>query len=308
MAGDFNNDGKDDLAAGDPADFCCSGAAGPGPGFVDVFYGQARGFVEDANGRIVPSQQWSQNSPDVEDNENGGESFGSALASGDFNNDKYSDLAIGVEKERPGGAFDVGAVNIIYGSAAGLSATFVPDQFFTQDSPGMDGTSEAGDHFGSSLSVGDFNGDSKDDLAIGAPDEDVGATVDAGSSNIIYGSSSGLSPTAVLPDRVLDQNSVSIDGTSEASDSYSFLSSRSGGFAASITSGDFNNDGKDDLAIGVPGEDVGSVVDAGSSNIIYGSSSGISSTAVPGDRVLDQNSPNVDDVSDQGDLFGYSLT
>jgi hypothetical protein len=301
-AGDFNNDGRDDLAAGDPGDFCCSGAAGAGPGYVNVFHGQAGGFAEDANGRMVPSQHWTQNSPNVEGDGFGNESFGSALASGDFNDDDYADLAVGVEEEAPGGA-----ANVIYGSAAGLSATFVPDQLFTQDSPGIGGSSEAGDRFGSSLSAGDFNGDSKDDLVIGAPAEDVGATVDAGSSNIIYGSPSGLSATAVLPDRVLDQNSASIDGSSEASDSYSFPSAISGGFAASIASGDYNSDGKDDLAIGIPGEDVGATVDAGSSNIIYGSPSGISSTATPVDRVLDQNSPSVDDVSDEGDSFGYSV-
>ena len=34
---------------------------------------------------------------------------------------------------------------------------------------------------------------------------------------------------------------------------------------------DFNNDGADDLAVGVPGENVGSIVDAGSVNVLYGS-------------------------------------
>ena len=41
-------------------------------------------------------------------------------------------------------------------------------------------------------------------------------------------------------------------------------------FGASLTAGDFDNDGYDDLAIGLPGEDIGAVVDAGSILVVYG--------------------------------------
>ena len=303
--GDFNNDGKDDLAAGDPGDFCCSGAAGSGGGQVSIFYGGAAGFAEGVDGRMTASQNWRQGEQNFEGESFSGDAYGSAFASGNFNGDAYDDLAIGDPNE----GFVGGAVNVVYGSASGLSATIVlPDQLFTQDSPSVEGTSETGDRFGAALAAGDFNGDWKDDLAIGSPDEDVGPTVDAGSSNIIYGSAAGgLSPTAVLPDRVLDQNSANVDGTAEATDADSSSGTGSGGFAAAITTGDYNDDGKDDLAIGVPGEDVGMVVDAGSSNIIYGSASGISATAALPDRVIDQNSAGAEDSSETGDRFGAAL-
>jgi hypothetical protein len=42
-------------------------------------------------------------------------------------------------------------------------------------------------------------------------------------------------------------------------------------------SGDFNGDGADDLAISVPGYDVGSQQNAGAVNVIYGSGNGLKS-------------------------------
>jgi hypothetical protein len=50
---------------------------------------------------------------------------------------------------------------------------------------------------------------------------------------------------------------------------------------------DFNSDGKDDLAIGVPGEDVGSTINGGAVQVLYGSSSGLSSTFIHSRSVLD---------------------
>ncbi|MBD2519357.1 FG-GAP repeat protein, partial [Nostoc sp. FACHB-973] len=56
-----------------------------------------------------------------------------------------------------------------------------------------------------------------------------------------------------------------IEGVAEASD----------GFGSSLKTGDFNNDGFADLAIGVPGEDVGLISNAGTVNILYGSARGL---------------------------------
>ena len=45
-------------------------------------------------------------------------------------------------------------------------------------------------------------------------------------------------------------------------------------FGNALAAGDFNNNGFIDLAIGVPGEDMGTVADAGAFNVLYGSASG----------------------------------
>lgn len=52
----------------------------------------------------------------------------------------------------------------------------------------------------------DFNGDGYADLAVGVPDEDINGKANAGSVNILYGSSAGLSATSV-PDQRFFQDS-----------------------------------------------------------------------------------------------------
>jgi FG-GAP repeat len=75
--------------------------------------------------------------------------------------------------------------------------------------------------------------------------------------------------------------------------------------------GDFNGDGKDDLAIGAPAEDMiteaGTITDAGAVNVIYGSSNGLSATSPTPDQFLVQGNAGVDDAAEDSDLFGFSL-
>jgi hypothetical protein len=98
----------------------------------------------------------------------------------DFNGDGRQDLAVGVRAEDS----SAGAVNVLYGSASGITAT--ADQFFRQGVGGLADTAEGGDLFGSSLAAGDLNGDGRDDLAVGVPGEDVGASgFDHGASSLL---------------------------------------------------------------------------------------------------------------------------
>jgi hypothetical protein len=98
--------------------------------------------------------------------------------------------------------------------------------------------------------TGDFNKDGYADLAIGIPDQTVGAAADAGSVQILYGSKAGLSAvkrpgTAGLPTQVWTR--TDLQGTASAGDR----------FGAALAVGDFNRDGYVDLAIGAPGQEVG---------------------------------------------------
>ena len=137
----------------------------------------------------------------------------------DFNGDGLGDLAIGVPNEAVGTVTNAGAVNVIYGSTGGLSATATPDQFWTQNTPNVAGVADVDDAFGKALAAGDFNGDGVADLAIGVPFEDIAGLDGAGAVNVIYGSAGGLSATAT-PDQFWSQDSANVNDACEFDDEF----------------------------------------------------------------------------------------
>src|SRR5688572_11668856 len=66
----------------------------------------------------------------------------------DFNGDGFADLAVSVPFESVGSADVAGAVNVIYGSGAGLASA--GDQMWTQNSAGIAESAQANDQFGRS--------------------------------------------------------------------------------------------------------------------------------------------------------------
>lgn len=96
--------------------------------------------------------------------------FVNSVAIGDFNRDGFDDLAIGYP-----GIPDLtptsGNVLVLRGSASGLVSS--TPQRLHQGFDGLLDSSESSDFFGATLTVGDFNGDGTDDLAVGVPGEKV---------------------------------------------------------------------------------------------------------------------------------------
>ena len=91
------------------------------------------------------------------------------------------------------------------------------------------------------------------------------------------------------------QNSAGVADASEAGD----------GFGAALAAADFGNGARDDLAVGVPGEGVGSVAGAGAVAVLYSAPSGLAAT---GSQFLHQNSASVPDSNEPDDGFGASLS
>ncbi|GAB1817824.1 FG-GAP-like repeat-containing protein [Herbidospora sp. RD11066] len=233
----------------------------------------------------------------TQDDPEPGDMFGAALATGDFDDDGCTDLAIGASEEDDGplnGADGHGVVEILFGLTdrkvvtlpgsggdrfgAALAAGDLDgdgDDELAIGAPGGGSVyvwgqgaklrrikNEGGavtDQFGEALATGDFNGDGTDELAIGAP-----------GANLIRQGEGTVTLVSKGRRLLYSQETYGIDGLSESWDA----------FGASLATGDFNADGHDDLAIGVPGEGLSSLQRAGdygegAVDVVYGSPSGL---------------------------------
>ncbi len=284
VAGDFNHDGVADVAISVPHQ-TVNGISDAGS--IQITYGTR--YIGKFKLRLTPPVTATITEASIGGTITSGDEFGSSLAVGDFNGDGIMDLAIGVPGKTVSGQAGAGAVYILFGSRAGLKTTGA--QLWTQDSSNILGVAEAGDHFGAALAVGDFNGDRHADLAIGAPDDDVGAVVDAGAVNVIYGSSTGLKS---VNNQLFDQAMAGIVGALGTGDHY----------GAALAAGDFNADGFQDLAIGSPGQSVSGHTGAGGVGVLYSTRGGL--VAANSQFWTESTSNMLGTVNDDAN-FGFSL-
>jgi len=175
---------------------------------------------------------------------------------------------------------------------AGISLTQAPAlAYMAILRQGLDsaGFIEDGDRHGSALAAGDFNADGWDDLAGGAPFEDLTVAgenrMDTGAIVVSYGSPYGL--THLGAEYRFGCNSQS---ACEAGMQFGFA----------LAAGDFNHDGWDDLVVGAPLQDAGGVADAGQIYILLGSPTGLL-TGFPASQLT------AGEINEPGDRFGPSF-
>ncbi len=276
---DFDGDGFADLAVGSPLEDV---GAEADAGTVNVIYGSALGLAAARN------QSWGQDSAGIRNSAESGDLFGQALAAADFNDDGFTDLAVGVPKEDLGGINNAGGVNVLYGSLAGL--TEAGNQFWTQDKADVAGDAEPDDQFGWALAAGDFDDDGFADLVIGMPTEDVDIDKNAGAVNVLHGSAAGLRGEA---SQFWSQDSEGVSNWAEPGDL----------FGRALAVSDFDGDGFADLAVAAPYEDYRDQRD-GLVHLLYGSPAGLTAT---GSQVWSQDSPGIEDEAYLREEFGLSL-
>ncbi|MEQ1778028.1 MAG: integrin alpha [Nitrosomonas sp.] len=280
-AGDINGDGFDDLIIGAPHNFddFYSGAS-------FVVFGKASGF----NASLPLSTLDGSNGFRL-NGVAGGDAAGQMVSrAGDINKDGFDDLLIGSPlSDVPG--LDTGYSYVVFGKASGFGATLELSSLDGNNGFRLDGTLDSLTGWSGS-SAGDVNGDGFDDLFIGAPLTDL-SIEDSGSGYIVFGQSAGFSATMDLTS--LDgNNGFRMDGLAGG-----------GQFGNSISAGDINGDGLNDLMIGAY-LDSPNGEGSGSSYVIFGKNSGF-------DAILDisnldgSNGFRLNGVA-EGDQSGYSLS
>ncbi|MGE0131235.1 MAG: tandem-95 repeat protein [Blastocatellales bacterium] len=162
--------------------------------------------------------------------------FGASLATGNFDGGDLADIAIGAPNADFGLLNTVGVVYLVPGSQSLKGAINV-----LQAAPLMLNGADAGDAIGSSLAMGDVNGDGRADLIIGAPNADGpnNSRLGSGEVYIVFGATAILGRPAQM----------TIFGGSDNSDDFP------DGLGSSLAVGDFTGDGAPDLIMGAPGGD-----------------------------------------------------
>jgi len=278
---DLNCDEFTDLVVGTPYE---NNGAQVNSGYVQIIWGSAAGLGAGPASRNIDQETFPN--ADI----TAGDHFGYAVDAredvgqgGTPEPDAYA-VAIGVPGGNIGGHNDAGWVGVLHAFDGENVETAI-----SQNSTGVPGSAEAGDRFGAAVSINHFlsipAGEPRFeiDVVVGAPNEDVGSKADAGSVTVVKDVYFDEFPGSVS----FSQDSPGVPGAAEAGDR----------FGRSLDTVRVGNTTR--LAVGVPGEDVGSATNAGLVQLF--SSNNV--TITPG-TALTQNTAGVSGTAEAGDLFG----
>ncbi len=219
-AGDVNKDGLSDIIVG----AFLNDGGGEDTGRAYIFFGGSslvNKGAKDAN--VILTGQLTD------------DRFGTFVsAAGDVNGDGYDDVIVGAYSNDSGGA-DAGRAYIFYG---GSNMANLPDVL-----PDVVLTGEAtGDQFGIRVAwAGDVNGDTYDDVIVGADGADVGTSIiNTGKAYIFFGGPYMAGQNASQADVILE------GGTQDEV------------FASVARAGNLNGDAYDDVVVGASAYTAGS--------------------------------------------------
>jgi len=175
--------------------------------------------------------------------------FGVSVAMGDVNGDGRPDIVVGSSVEDVESTAGAGRAHVFSGVDGSL--------LFSVESP----VPQTQSRFGHTVAAGDVNGDGRDDIAVGAYMEDVGANADQGRAYAFSGADGSLLFTMDSP-----------NPQAGAQFGYSF---------PVLAMGDANGDGRHEIVVAAPFEDVGGNIDQGRAYVFSGPTPAPTPTATP---------------------------
>ncbi|KUL33719.1 FG-GAP and VCBS repeat-containing protein [Actinoplanes awajinensis] len=286
-AGDITGDGRADLAVSIPGKEI---AGKRDAGAVVVLKGSAAGIAS-------TGAQWlSQATKGVPGAPETGDRFGSGLAIGKIDKNRYQELVVGASQEDHNKATDEdldeslagsGLVTQFWGTARGVALTKVTTVSGMQVTRAV---KQSGTHFWDlgdpAMAIGDTTGDGYGEIVIGSP-----MTRGSGMVVSLAGRRTGLSAKGAI---ALDQNSKGVAGANEDSDQ----------FGRSLAVGDVTGDGRADVLTGIPSEGYGNDWEVGAVVLLRGSKKGLTGV---GSQTINQATAGVPDSIGRGENFGYAV-
>jgi hypothetical protein len=275
-SGDFNKDGYADLAVSSPNEAIGSAK---NTGSVTVFYGSPSGLTTTGSFGI--------------DGPAANAYFGQTMAVGDFNGSGADELAIGAPGTTNSGVY-------LYFSVSSAGVKNINDKQVLSRDDAAGENDDSNTLFGYSLSAADINGDGFTDLAIGSPYDYTDRGYSTGAVFIEYGAINGVGKSS--------SQRLSLDTPGVTGVPAPFNKDLSDLFGWQVQLGDFNGDGKADVATSAPGAPVtnssGKHEDAGTASILFSDGSQITST---GNLYLTEDTPGIVGLPGKDDQFGATL-
>lgn len=246
-AGDFNNDGYDDVIVG--ARHASPSSSRSGAGISYVIYG-SRSPTNIDLASLTSSQGIA-----IFGTTKDGQSGISVASAGDINKDGFGDFMIGAYRTSPLSRSIAGTAYVIYGAQNLVNINL--SSLTTSQGIAIYGAS-ANDGTGNDVaSAGDVNGDGYNDIIVSSHLSDPSGKTNAGKTFIIYG---GKNLVNIDLASITTSQGIAIIGESATDFN---------GFSVS-SAGDFNGDGYYDIISGALQADPSSINGAGTSYVIFG--------------------------------------